>query len=232
MALTLAFDVYGTLIDTHGLVEQLRQLVGSNARSLSETWREKQLEYTFRRGLMDDYLPFSECTRAALEYACAKHNATLTPNQKADLMALYGKLPAFSDVDAGLSALDRDEFRPYAFSNGTESAVRGLMLSSGLDRHFVDMVSVADLKTFKPNPKVYQYFLQRSGGQRENSWLISSNPFDVIGALRFGMKAVWVKRTSSAIFDDWAFDGQRIEPTLIVESLTNLGARISAESRR
>lgn len=226
MALTLAFDVYGTLIDTHGLVEQLRQLVGSNARSLSETWREKQLEYTFRRGLMDDYLPFSECTRAALEYACCKHNTALTPNQKAELMALYGKLPAFTDAEYGLAGLDRDDFRPYAFSNGTESAVRGLMLSSGLDRHFVDMISVADLRTFKPNPKVYAYFLERSGASKNECWLISSNPFDVIGALRFGMKAVWVKRSSSAIFDDWAFDGQRIEPTLIVEGLANIGHRI------
>lgn len=228
MALTLAFDVYGTLIDTHGLVEQLRQLVGSNARSLSETWRDKQLEYTFRRGLMDDYLPFSECTRAALEYACSKFNDPLTPNQKAEMVALYGKLPAFTDAEKGLATLGRDEFRPFAFSNGTGSAVRGLMQSAGLDRYFVDMVSVDDIKTFKPNPRVYDYFLERAAAVREETWLVSSNPFDVIGALRCGMKAVWVKRDSNAVFDDWAVDGQRIQPTLVVDSLADIGSRVAA----
>jgi len=228
MALTLAFDVYGTLIDTHGLVEQLQSVVGPDARALSETWRDKQLEYTFRRGLMNDYLPFSECTRAALEFACTKYQTTLTMDQKAELMTLYGKLPAFADAESGLSRLERDQMRSFAFSNGTEPAVRGLMTSAGLDRYFVDMVSVDDIKTFKPNPAVYSYFLKYSGAKKEDCWLISSNAFDVIGALRFGMKAAWVQRDPLAVFDDWAFDGQRIEPTLIVHSLTDIGERILA----
>ncbi len=39
MAITLAFDVYGTLIDTHGLVQQLEKLIGDKAREFSITWR-------------------------------------------------------------------------------------------------------------------------------------------------------------------------------------------------
>lgn len=231
MALTLAFDVYGTLIDTHGLVEQLQQVVGSDARALSETWRNKQLEYTFRRGLMNDYLPFSECTRAALEYACTQHQTTLSMDQKAELMSLYGKLPAFEDAESGLARLDRDRMQAFAFSNGTRSAVREVLQASALDRHFSDVVSVDDIKTFKPNPAVYSYFLKYSAAKKQDCWLISSNPFDVIGALRFGMKAVWVKRDPLAVFDDWAFDGQRIEPTLVVHNLNNIGERLLEASR-
>ena len=50
MATTLAFDVYGTLINTHGVVSLLENMVGDNAHAFSTTWREKQLEYSFRRG--------------------------------------------------------------------------------------------------------------------------------------------------------------------------------------
>jgi len=50
MAVTLAFDVYGTLIDTHGLVSALEKMIGSGAEEFSRIWREKQLEYSFRRG--------------------------------------------------------------------------------------------------------------------------------------------------------------------------------------
>jgi len=31
MTITLAFDVYGTLIDTHGVVAKLQEIVGANA---------------------------------------------------------------------------------------------------------------------------------------------------------------------------------------------------------
>jgi 2-haloacid dehalogenase len=44
MLVTLAFDVYGTLIDTHGVVSRLQEMIGENAREFSRQWREKQLE--------------------------------------------------------------------------------------------------------------------------------------------------------------------------------------------
>ncbi len=51
MSVTLAADVYGTLIDTQGVVSTLKEMVGSKAEKFSCTWREKQLEYSFRREL-------------------------------------------------------------------------------------------------------------------------------------------------------------------------------------
>ncbi len=38
MALTLAFDVYGTLIDTHGITEMLEEFVGDQAAHFSSRW--------------------------------------------------------------------------------------------------------------------------------------------------------------------------------------------------
>ncbi len=53
MTIALAFDIYGTLIDPHGVVDELAQHVGAQNFDI---WRDKQLEYTFRCGLMDRYL--------------------------------------------------------------------------------------------------------------------------------------------------------------------------------
>ena len=64
---TIAFDIYGTLIDTDSMVSQLHEWVGSRAETFSKTWRSKQLEYSFRRGLMRQYENFEVCTRQALE---------------------------------------------------------------------------------------------------------------------------------------------------------------------
>ena len=95
MSVTLAFDVYGTLIDTHGVVSKLQELIGAKAKDFSQTWREKQLEYSFRRGLMQNYENFAVCTRHALEYTCSYYKVTLTIEHKHELLDCYRTLPAF-----------------------------------------------------------------------------------------------------------------------------------------
>jgi 2-haloacid dehalogenase len=78
------------------------------------------------------------------------------------------------------------------------------------------------VQSFKPDPMVYEHFLQRSGAQANEAWLISSNPFDVIGAINVGMQAAWVKRSPAALFDTWG-----IQPTATVSGLTELAAVLS-----
>jgi 2-haloacid dehalogenase len=68
MAITLGFDVYGTLIDTHGIIVTLERFIGSKAAEFSRAWRDKQLEYSFRRGLMQNYENFAVCTGNAFDY--------------------------------------------------------------------------------------------------------------------------------------------------------------------
>ena len=219
---TLAFDVYGTLIDTHGLISRLREAAGEKAEEFSRIWRQKQLEYSFRRGLMQHYETFAVCTRNALDYTCDFCKLSLTVEQKEDLLDSYRTLPAFSDVEKSLDSLKASGFRIYAFSNGSSEAVETLLAEAGIRKHFLDVVSVDDLKSFKPNPAVYSHFLRRSRATGGSAWLISGNSFDVIGAVSAGMRAVWVKRSPEAIFDPWG-----IEPTLTVSSLTELDESIS-----
>ena len=222
-SITLAFDVYGTLIDTHGIDSQLHALIGSKAKSFSHSWREKQLEYSFRRGLMQKYENFAVCTKQALDFTCSYYNLTLTLENKQQLLDGYHTLPAHKDVEQGLAYLKEADFLLYAFSNGSSDNVDTLLTSAGIRDYFIDIVSADDVNSFKPNPAVYEYFLKKSGASASNTWLISSNPFDVIGAVSVGMQAAWVQRSKEAIFDPW-----KIEPTLTVESLADLHNKISS----
>lgn len=217
MAIYLAFDVYGTLIDTRGVSDILEKKVGALAPTFMDIWRAKQLEYSFRRGLMKVYVDFSECTRNALNFTCLQLNALLSVEEKNELMHQYTILPAFPDVESSLMNLKTADCRLFAFSNGRESEVRDLLQNAGILHFFEDVVSVDDVKTFKPNPAVYEHFLLKSKSSKTNSWLISSNPFDVIGAISSGMRSVWVKRDPKTIFDPW-----EIEPTKIINELTDL----------
>ena len=89
MSITLAFDVYGTLIDTQGVVAVLREMIGNKAEKFSRTWRDKQLEYSFRRGLVRNYENFAVCTSNALDYTCTYCKSPLTKEQKNELLGIY-----------------------------------------------------------------------------------------------------------------------------------------------
>ena len=217
---TIAFDVYGTLINTDGVVSRLREWIGSQAEVFSKTWRSKQLEYSFRRGLMQRYENFAVCTRQALDYCCAEYDVSLSAEQKDALLQSYRALPAFGDVEESLVALQADGHRLFAFSNGTTEAVEEVLRASGLLERFEGVVSCDALATFKPNPDVYRYFMKEAGGPND-AWLVSGNPFDVIGAISAGMKSAWVKRSGRAVFDPWG-----IEPTVTVDTLSELYEKV------
>lgn len=219
---TLAFDVYGTLIDTNGVESLLEKFIKEKAKAFSATWRAKQLEYSFRRGHMQNYVSFAVCTQQALEYSCLFHKVELSDEQKNELMAIYAVLPAFSEVKQALEKFKAKGFRLFAFSNGKKEAVEKLLENAGIKDLFLGIVSVDDIKTFKPSPGAYAHFLRSAEAKSGESWLISSNPFDVTGSISAGMRSAWIKRSSEAIFDPW-----EIEPTTIANSLLELSEKLN-----
>ncbi|MFG6177022.1 haloacid dehalogenase type II [Halomonas sp. THAF12] len=223
MAKLLAFDVYGTLIDTHGVVAELEQRLAEPAQAVefSRRWRDKQLEYSFRRGLMGDYVDFARCTREALEYIDRALQTRLSEADKDHLMGRYGSLPAFPEAQAALARLAEVGISCVAFSNGSQEAVTRLLSGASLRDRFEDIVSVDEVKRFKPDPAVYFHLRQRLEAAPSEIWLISSNAFDVIGARHAGLRAAWVRRSPEAPFDPWG-----IEPDLTVADLEDLADRL------
>jgi len=45
-------DVYRTLVNPLAIADDMKSLVGDETGRFAELWRAKQLEYSFRRGLM------------------------------------------------------------------------------------------------------------------------------------------------------------------------------------
>lgn len=226
MAQVLAFDVYGTLIDTHGVVTELEQRLGALGKAelaaeFSRRWRDKQLEYSFRRGLMGAYVPFGRCTEEALVFTDRALQAGLSENDRDHLMQVYAELPAFPEAEGAMTRLAEAGVTCVAFSNGTAAAVEGLLEQAGLRRHFSEVVSVDEVRRFKPDPAVYAHLRHRLESEPGDTWLISSNAFDVIGARYAGLHAAWVRRSPEAPFDPWG-----IEPDLTVTDLDALAQRL------
>jgi 2-haloacid dehalogenase len=118
MSITLGFDVYGTLIDTAGTSEALAQHVGESAAAFASLWRSKQLEYAFRRALMNKYRDFAVCTRQALDYACLYFQTPIAEADRKKLMERYLHLPAFPDAKPGLARMKAAGFRLIRLFDG------------------------------------------------------------------------------------------------------------------
>jgi 2-haloacid dehalogenase len=221
-ASVLAFDVYGTLIDPLRMEDHLRAVFGDRAREASEIWRGKQIEYSFRRALMKKYQNFDVCTAQALRFVCKQLSVSLDEKTLRNLLEKYLQLPAYLDVPGALAELEARGFLLVACSNGTESAVRGLLERAGVLSRFSEIVSVDPLRTFKPDPSVYEYLVAQARAEKEMVWLISSNPFDVAGAKACGLRTAWVQRDPRKVFDPWEF-----EPDLVVRGLDQLPGKLN-----
>lgn len=63
------FDAYGTLFDFTTAVLRRASRIGPVAPALIETWRQKQLQYTWLRSMQRQYAGFEQVTADALDYA-------------------------------------------------------------------------------------------------------------------------------------------------------------------
>ena len=150
----------------------LRPLIGDQAARLAEMWRAKQLEYTFRRAAMGQYENFDTCTRHALEWVAGTLNIHWTSEVITRILEQYLQLNAYPDAATGLASLKQQGHTLYAFSNGVESSLRTLLDHAGLAAYLDGIVSVDEIRTFKPDPRVYHHLARRLGLALDDTWLI------------------------------------------------------------
>src|SRR5580704_292859 len=120
------FDAYGTLFDVHSVVQREQANIPGDLQALSQLWRQKQLESTWLRALMERYEDFGQVTEAALRFAVRRLSINATDSQLERLMEAYLRPGAFDEARSALEALNGS---PLAIlSNGSprmlDSAVR------------------------------------------------------------------------------------------------------------
>ena len=210
----IGFDVYGTLVDPLAMGTHLEAVAGDLAGQMARLWREKQIEYTFRRALMQKYENFDVCTAQALDYAADSLKLDLQDEDRAALMEAYLRLPAFPDALPAIRSLRAAGFKLTAFSNGVEASLRALLEHAGILPLLDAVISVDDLKTYKPDPRVYHYLAERLSLPLENTWLASSNGWDAMGAKAAGLRAAWIKRNQESTLDPWGIAPDLVSPNL------------------
>ena len=157
------------------------------------------------------------------------------------ILKAYNNLSTFPGTSALLQSLRQhaDKVYPVIFTNGTNDMVStSISESPDLGPHaaiFKDVITVEEVGKFKPSPDVYYHLAEKVGKERDPEgikeiWLISGNPFDVVGAKAMGMKAVWVDRAGSG-WVDRLVEGSRGSPDIVVRSLDEVVGKVLGASR-
>jgi 2-haloacid dehalogenase len=167
---------------------------------------------------MGRYEGFEAVTDAALKHACLALGLKLSKDSARDLLAAYRRLSAFPEVADALAGL-RD-CRLAILSNGSPEMLNAVVRNAGLQRLVDQVISVDEVRVYKPHPNVYRLAPQKLQMRTEDIGFVSSNYWDICGAASFGFQAFWINRARAQP------DELGQHPKAVLEHLTDLIALI------
>ncbi len=204
----LAFDAYGTLFDVFSVTALCEQLFPSKGNQLAQIWRVKQLQYSQMRSLMGRHRDFWSLTEDGLVWASRYLQLDLTADKKKQLMDAYLSLSAFPDVKPGLEALKKQGVKLAILSNGEPKMLEAAARSAGIRDLLDEIVSVEDVKIFKPSPRVYYLAQERLKVGSLELGFVSSNNWDAVGAASVGLRTFWVQRSTAEVPEELGFQAE------------------------
>ena len=217
----IAFDAYGTLFDVFSITALGEELFPGKGDALAQLWRLKQLQYSTLRSLMGRHRDFWGLTEDGLVYAAKSLGLDLTPDKRWRLLDAYLTLAAFPDVKPGLQALRERGLRLAILSNGEPRMLEAAARSAGIIDLLDAILSVEEVKIFKPSPRVYQLAPERLGVRPFEMGFVSSNNWDIAGAASTGLETFWIQRRAAEPSEELGFTADHI-----VSTVTDLAALV------
>jgi 2-haloacid dehalogenase len=187
------FDAYGTLFNVHAAIGRFRGQAGPEADRMSETWRAKQLEYSWTLTLAGRYAEFWTLTERALDYALTRF-PSVDKALRPKLLEAYFQLDAFPDARSALRALKAKGHKTGILSNGSPNMLKSAVDAAGVGADLDAVLSVDTLKMFKPRPEVYGLVTDHFRCKPAEVTFVSSNRWDVMASVSVGFHGLWINR--------------------------------------
>jgi 2-haloacid dehalogenase len=130
-------------------------------------------------------------------------------SEKQSLLAEYRRLALFPDVAGALQGLKAH--KRAILTNGSPDMIDPLVAHSGLRLDAV--LSVDELRTYKPDPAVYEMAVRKLQAPKQDIGFVSSNCWDALGAKSFGFTVYWINRGGAPV-DRLGFQPDRIGKSL------------------
>lgn len=195
MAKVLVFDVNETLLDLGSLREPFARAFG-DAASVGE-WFARLLHGSLVATVTDAYEDFGSIGRWALEAVAARRGADLPDADRDAILATMRRLPAHPDVRDALERLRAAGFPLATLTNSSGDLARAQLKHAGIPDLFDHVLSVEEVRRYKPAPEPYLMAAERFGVPPSEMRMVSAHDWDVWGAMRAGCAAAYVARTEA-----------------------------------
>lgn len=220
----VVFDAYGTLFDVHSVIEKCNSFYPGYGIQISTLWRKKQLEYTWVMSLMGRYDSFYNITRKSLVFTLKSFNLSFDDGLCEEILNEYHYLKPFPEVKEALQCFKGKKLA--ILSNGNYEMLQAVVAHSGLNTLIPNIISVDEIKIFKPFLGVYQLGPAILEIPRDQTIFVSSNPWDIVGAKTFGYDTCWINR------GEQQFDELGVSPDLIIKDLNGLLMNLEERNKR
>jgi 2-haloacid dehalogenase len=201
---TCIFDAYGTLFDVAAAArtaatEPGREGFARHWPQIAESWRLKQLQYTWLRAVTGRHTDFWQVTQDGLDWALEAQGLADEPGLRERLLQLYWELDAYPEVPGMLEALKARGLATAILSNGAPEMLAAAVRSAGIRDLLDDVLSVEAVGIFKPARQVYDMVGARFGCAPREVLFVSSNGWDAAAAADYGFVTAWANRAAEPL---------------------------------
>lgn len=173
-----------TLLERHGAKVDRQEFV--------ETW-VRQFEALHRRAAFFRYAQVTDLAREALMNAYRMFGIDGKPEDVEAFTSLQGEVELFHDTEEALQNQQNLGVKVFIYSDVETKYLE--MYVSKFRRFRADFVGTTEQAgVAKPNPRTYQWVLQKTGMAARDVLYCAAPMFDIQGAMSAGMIAAWLQR--------------------------------------
>jgi len=197
MKQVILFDVNETLLDLSVLQPHFGRVFGDAV--VMQQWFAVLLHTSVVSTLTEAYHNFGALAGAALDVVAGRLGVELAEEDRSSILGTVRELPPHPDVVPSLERLHEAGFRMATLTNSAPAVVSDQISNAGLSDFFEQLISVDDVRAFKPAPQPYRHAASKLGVELDQIRLVAAHDWDVHGALRVGCQAAFIARGGRTI---------------------------------
>jgi 2-haloacid dehalogenase len=213
----VVFDVVETLASLERVAARIAQI--GQPQQMLHDWFTRLLRDGFALSCAGTFHGFAEVAASALRAECP---GVLSREQVQHVLAGFGELTPQPDAVAGITAAREAGLRVFTLSNGAAGTARGFLEGAGIAESVEHVLSIDEVRMWKPAPAAYRLAVERAGAPAERVAMIAVHSWDIHGAHAAGMTTGWCPRLETVPTE--AFDASDV----IADTLPAVVAALAA----
>ncbi len=186
----VAFDAIGTMFPLDPMRPSLMAL-GLPSAGL-ESWYATAVRDALALTASGDFKPFVTVMEGALDQVLGEQDLAPPRAARQALLAQFKHLPARPDAREALRLVAQARMRSILLTNGSERGTTSMLREAGLDELVQRVVSVEQIRLFKPRPEVYAHAPRQCRVRLSRMALVAVHPWDINGAKAAGCVGAYV----------------------------------------